>query len=298
MGKELKYLVASITGYGILLYILAIYNEVEFHPIHWVNFLLSFAACYIAFRIVFKKGRPVLAYFFCGFSFLLYTSFVLLKFVGNIYFNFYAFQYMSLFLELFMGFTIFYITVYYIFHDAKPIYQILSLFMILLPVWFYFSNEFFLNEEFVYNLRSYLPLYYFKLKIITFMLFVLAFFWANYLKSDNIFTQYLTSLMFGFSMLTAFSLLHTYSYIPNSYLANLKLNLIGQYWDFGILLFLVLVLQLKLHSVTGGFGPVYERILIHSTEHFTRRRGYFDRFICWCFFSREEIEKPLFVKKR
>jgi len=120
----------------------------------------------------------------------------------------------------------------------------------------------------------------------TFMIFILALFWAYYLKSDKLFTQYLASLMFGFSMLAAFGLLHTYSYI------------VGQYWTLGILLFMVLVLQLKLHSITGNFGPVYERILIYSTEHFTRRRGYFDRFIFWCFFSREEIEKPLFVEKK
>ena len=124
MGKELKYLLASISSYGLVLYILTMLKKVVIDPIFWINILLSFIACYIAFRIVIKKGRPALAYGFSGLYFLTYTSFSFLLFVDNNYFSFYAYQYMSLFSELFMGFTILYITVYYIFHEIKTIYHI------------------------------------------------------------------------------------------------------------------------------------------------------------------------------
>lgn len=292
MGKELKYLLIALIGYGLFLYTLTLFHDTDILLIYWINILSSYMVAYLALRIAFKRGRPVIAYYLCGLSFLTYTSFSLLLFSDNDYFNIYAYHYMSLFLELFLGMTVAYITVYYVFHEIKPAYHMISTLLIFLPVWFYFSNKFFLNHEFIFQIRSYEPLIYFKLKIMTFRLFILALFWAYYLKSDKIFTQYLSSLMFGLSILVGFSILHNYSFI-----STLDIHEYGQYWMLGILLFIVITLQFKLYSITGNFGPVYERILVYSTEYFTRRRGYFDRFICWCFFSREEIEKPLFVKK-
>ena len=292
MGKELKYLVFVLAAYGATLLLLAFLNKVDIHPIYWINLMLSAGGAFLAFRIAILKGRPIMSFYFCGFYFLIYTFFSITLFTDDPYFNLYAYQYLSLVLELLLGITILSLTVFYLFNDSKPIYHIIVPLIIVLPVWLYFSREFIFNYQILMQEETYEPLFFFKLKIMTFNLFTLLPFWAYYVKTDKIITQYLSSLMFGFTILVAFSILHTYTFV-----SNLEIHYAGQYWTFGILLFIIWSLMLKLHSITGDFGRIYERILIYGAEYYIRRRGRFDRFICWCFFGREEIEKSVYLKE-
>ena len=276
MGKELKYLVFVLATYGATLLTLGIFNSVEIHPIYWINLMLSAGGAYLAFRIAILKGRPFMSFYLCGFYFLINTSFSIILFTDDPYFNLYAYQYLSLILELLFGITILSLTVFYLFNDRRPIFHFIVAFLIFLPVWLYFSYDFIFNYQILIQEKSYEPLFFFRLKILTFNLFILLLFWAYYVRTDKIITQHLGSLMFGFTMMVAFGILHNYTFA-----SNLEIHIAGQYWTFAILMFIIWSLMLKLHSITGNFGQIYERILIYGAEYYTRRRGRFDRFICW-----------------
>lgn len=293
-----------ISGLILLLFItiLIVFNYLPHYPVTFfsrVFVVLYFIAALVAFNIFLKdKYNPYISFNF-GLYFLYSSLIFITRYVGdellfgNDYIAVYIYQYMFIFQKILFTLSFIFIAVKYVFRDYKTYLLYLISISIVVVVTLINYNNFLFDYRIIIKEGSYRPLFISSIKFYSFNIAFLILYWYIYYKTDIPIGGYINSIMFVTSIHIPVEILHlsVFSFNWTEYFS------LGQYWSFFILVFFLINFIFRLSFVTKPFGIFYEHSLFHDTQHITRYRGYFDRFILWYFFNSKEIKNPVFIKK-
>ena len=290
MNQNIKIILVIWAFFNVLISYLAFLPHREALFIHWTNISVSFLLSTFCFLIYKRGGNPRIFFMLFGSFFLFHSLYFITLFIGagatygTDRLTWMVIQYWIIIDDFLLGFSLIFLVIKSIMFDQSDRKVFLLSFLIISLVSIFINFRFITSATYILSLGSPDPLYWASIKVHFFWIAFVFLYWFTYLPKDKPHSQYINTLVFGFSLFVPLDLLHILSYM---YKFHLQSN-IGQYWNLVIYVYFMVVLVLKLYSTSTHFGRWYEQILLSDDTSFGRRYGVFDRVIHWLFFSEEE----------
>lgn len=273
-----------LRGYALLL------PHSEASAVSFLNSILAFLCGLLCYKIFKEGGAPRIFYLSFGSYFFIYSFFFIPTYIGpygvtgNLYHTWIIFEYIMMFSDFLLTFSITFLAVQTTFRDTLGLKIAFIAFLISALALILNYGRMVISYSYIFELDSPDFLFLASIKMHFYWFAMLGLYWFNSVKNDKPIAQYVNSIAFGFSLFIPLDLLHMFSRL-------FSLSILietGQYWNFVIIGFFAITLILKLYSAATDYGKWYEQILVFGDTHFGRRRGAFDRLIIWLFFSQEK----------
>lgn len=254
---------------------------------------LAFLCGLICYYIYREKGAPKPFFIIFGLYFFINSfSFITLfidpnGIIGTLYDSWVVYITIFVLVDLLVSLSVTYLAIHFTLRDLSTLKIFLISFSISIGALLFNFQEIIFSSHNMIMSGDPTSLWWASIKLHFFWFAMLLLYWYRSIKSDKPLGQYINSIVFGISLYIPMDLLHMYSL---AYKFD-ALNGINQYWNLLITCFFLLLLALKLYSVSNVYGKWYERILIFGDAHFGRSRGNFDRFIYWLLFSEKKNTK-------
>ncbi len=209
-----------------------------------------------------------------------------------------VYVYSTMFLPLFLCWTVVYVLYAYIFSTwSRPRRMLLTLATVL-PVWLIAFYPYNLNHHALALGRQisdaflyYQPLYDRAIYVNLLSLSAVVSFFLIKVRSDRAIGVYIDTLMFWFCLFIIFEILYNFGRIT-----SFSIFTISQYAATGTLLMIAATFIMRLRFLSHAAGELYESQILSPEPFVGRRAGFFDRFIRGNFFDSEAIAKRLYLE--